>query len=136
MTAFERAELEVVRLARQHGWPASRILDQARDGGSDIAGIPGVCLEVKRHETASPWAWWAQVTAAAKPGEIPVVAFRRSQSEWLAICQLEALAPDDLATIVETHIRSAIDPDVLDRVVAAERADRAELLGLPAGSES
>ena len=86
-----RAELEVVALCRAQGWPASRILDQARDGGSDIAGIPSVCLEVKRQEIASVWAWWAQVTAAAKPGEIPVVAFRRSNSDWLALCEFSEL---------------------------------------------
>lgn len=96
MSATERrkgidAELEVVKLAREFGWPASRRLDQPRDGGGDIAGIPAVCLEVKRQETASVWAWWAQVEAAAKPGEIAAVAFRRSASPWLSVIELDEL---------------------------------------------
>jgi len=86
-----RAELEVVALCRAEGWPASRNLDQARDGGSDILGIPGLCLEVKRTERADVWAWWQQATNAAKPGQIPTVAFRRSQSDWLAICEFSEL---------------------------------------------
>ena len=96
MSASERrkgadGELEVVKIARAHGWPASRNLDQPRDGGSDIRGIPAVCLEVKRQETTSVWAWWTQVETAAKPGEIPVVAFRRSSSDWLAIVTLDEM---------------------------------------------
>jgi hypothetical protein len=96
MSASERrkgadGELEVVKIARAHGWPASRNLDQARDGGADIAGIAGVCLEVKRTEIAHPWNWWAQVTAAAGATQLPVVAFRRSSSPWLAIVELDEL---------------------------------------------
>jgi hypothetical protein len=97
MSASERrkgadAEREVARLARSHGFAgAARNLDQVRDGGADILGIAGVCLEVKRTELAHPWNWWAQVTAAASPTEIPVVAFRRSSSPWLAIVPLDEL---------------------------------------------
>jgi hypothetical protein len=84
-------ELEVVKIAREHGWPASRNLDQPRDGGSDILGISAVCLEVKRTERADVWTWWRQVTGDAKPGEIPLVAFRRSASPWLAVVELDEL---------------------------------------------
>jgi hypothetical protein len=96
MSASERrkgadGELEVVKMARAHGWPASRNLDQPRDGGSDILGIPATCVEVKRCERADVWAWWRQVTDDAKPGEIPVVAFRRSGSQWLAVVELDEL---------------------------------------------
>lgn len=54
----------------------------------------GVVLhsEVKRHETARPWAWWEQATTEAPPGTMPVVAFRRNRSKWLAIVDLEQLA--------------------------------------------
>jgi hypothetical protein len=48
--------------------------------------------EVKRQETARPWAWWAQASEEAPPGTMPVVAFRRNRSRWLAIVDLEQLA--------------------------------------------
>lgn len=95
MSASERrkgadGELEVVKIARAHGWPASRNLDQPRDGGSDILGIAGVSLEVKRTEQASVWAWWSQASADCGT-KLPVVAFRRSASPWLAIVELDEL---------------------------------------------
>jgi hypothetical protein len=48
--------------------------------------------EVKRQETARPWQWWAQASSEAEPGAVPVVAFRRSRSPWLAMLELGALA--------------------------------------------
>lgn len=50
-------------------------------------------------------------------------------------CQLEALAPDQLAAVVEAHLRSFFREDVLEREIEQERLDRVELfLGLPSGS--
>jgi hypothetical protein len=51
-------------------------------------------------------------------------------------CQLEALAPDQLATVVRTAIETLIDTDMLNAQLAHEQDDRAELLGLPPGSAS
>lgn len=86
-------EREVVALLRAAGLPVDRT---ARQGGisvrGDLAGIPGVHVEVKRQEQARPWAWWEQAQADAPAGTIPVVAFRRSRSEWLALLPLDALA--------------------------------------------
>lgn len=48
--------------------------------------------EVKRQETARPWAWWEQASSEAPAGTMPVVAFRRNRSPWLAIADLEQLA--------------------------------------------
>jgi hypothetical protein len=83
-------ELEVVKIARAHGWPASRNLDQPRDGGSDILGIAGVSLECKRCERTDVWRWWSQATEDCGT-KLPVVAFRRSASPWLAIIELDEL---------------------------------------------
>ncbi len=54
----------------------------------------GIALhsEVKRQEVARPWAWFEQAYAEAEPGSIPVVAFRRNRSPWLAIVELHHLA--------------------------------------------
>lgn len=48
-------------------------------------------------------------------------------------CQLEALAPDLLAEIVDAAIRERMQRDVLARVLDLEAGDRARLLALPAG---
>ena len=51
-------------------------------------------------------------------------------------CQLEALAPDELAEIVRAEIENRIDFEIFESVLAQERDDRAELLALPPGAES
>jgi hypothetical protein len=99
MSARERrkgaaGELEVVGLVQAAGWPLARRThdgrEQARRG--DIANGPaGVHLEVKRTERADVWGWWAQATADAGDGVAPVVAFRRSRSDWLAIVEFDEL---------------------------------------------
>ena len=48
-------------------------------------------------------------------------------------CQLEALPPDTLASIVREAIRSQLDLTQYDYVLDLERDDRAQLLGLPPG---
>lgn len=51
-------------------------------------------------------------------------------------CQLEALAPDDLAHIVEDAIRSRMDLKKLNRQIAIETGERIDLLhSLPAGAD-
>lgn len=53
---------------------------------------PHVHCEVKRCETTRPWAWYEQASSEAPAGSVPVVAFRRSKSPWLALIELEDLA--------------------------------------------
>jgi hypothetical protein len=69
--------------------------------------------------------------------ELPTAPAKRSDSRsatWQGgTCQLEALAPDDLATIVRDAILSWLDIDDLARILEIERLERAELLGLPRG---
>lgn len=90
----KRGELELVHLLRNHGWPdAKRTSDgQRQHGRGDIAhGPAGIHLEAKRQETTSIWTWCAQAEAEAPPGCIPVVAFRRSRSPWMACIPLDEL---------------------------------------------
>ena len=62
----------------------------------------------------------------------PKVSDSRS-ARWVGgqTCQLEALAPDVLAGVVRGAIEAKFDRDVLRGVLAEERLDRSELLGLP-----
>lgn len=48
------------------------------DAGSQLV----LHSEVKRHETARPWAWMAQAWRDAPVGTMPVVHFRRNRSRW------------------------------------------------------
>jgi Holliday junction resolvase len=48
--------------------------------------------EVKRQETARPWAWWEQASSEAPAGTVAVVTFRRNRSPWLSMLETERLA--------------------------------------------
>lgn len=100
-------EREVRALYQAHGFEVRGL-----EGGGDhlavlhgIHALPGLDIptlgqrrpltihsEVKRTETARPWAWWEQASAETPPGSLTVVAFRRSRSPWLALANLDALA--------------------------------------------
>jgi hypothetical protein len=88
-----RGEREVAAIYEAHG-----LTVRGLEGGGDHLVV---CVEdsdvrlhseVKRQETARPWAWWEQATAEAPAGSIPVVAFRRNRSPWLVIVSLDTLA--------------------------------------------
>jgi len=103
-------ELELCAILREHGWKDARRTHDGREQAlrGDIAhGPAGVHLECKRTEKASVWAWWKQACDDAwvggkesalegikyKTRQIPVVAFRRSRSPWLALIELDELLP-------------------------------------------
>lgn len=85
-----RGEREVLELLERHGF-AVRGLEGS---GDHLALGHGVVLhvETKRQEVARPWHWYEQASSEAPNGTIPLVAFRRSRSPWLALVDLEALA--------------------------------------------
>lgn len=66
------------------GVDCKRKLGAARDGGDDIQ-VGQFRIECKRHETTKVWEWYAQARANASAEEIPVVVFRRSRSESMAL---------------------------------------------------
>lgn len=60
-----------------------RNLEQVRHGGSDVNGVPGLEIEVKRVEANGINQWWAQVCRAAqKTGKTPFLAHRRNRQPW------------------------------------------------------
>jgi hypothetical protein len=69
---------------------------------------------------------------------LPTAPAKRSDSRsrsWVGgTCQLEALPPDVLATIVSDTIASHMSAQQLVAVVATEQEERAQLLGLPRGA--
>lgn len=71
---------DVRRRVRQH------------DGDSDLEGVPGWCIEVKRHAKAGRAnlrTWWAQSVAQSEPScSIPVLLYRQDRDEWRAVWPL------------------------------------------------
>jgi Holliday junction resolvase len=85
-------ERELAALIREHtGWDVRRRVRQ-HDGDSDLEGVPGWCVEVKRHKTALPGdiaQWWAQAYRQADDcGGIPVLFYRADRREWRAVWPL------------------------------------------------
>lgn len=88
----ERGEREVVELAKAHGFThARRNFGSGSQGGGDLTGIPGLCLEVKRQERIQLQAWWRQAMDAAAPGEAPALAIRWSGGPALGVIELDEL---------------------------------------------
>lgn len=65
-----------------------------RDGDSDLEGVPGWCIEVKRHAIATRASirqWWTQACEqAARAGAdcLPVLLYRQDRDEWRAVWPL------------------------------------------------
>ncbi len=98
MSAMQRnkgksGEREAGALVRElTGWDVRRRVRQ-HAGDSDLQGVPGWALEVKRHRTATPGEvarWWAQ--AVAQAGDLlPVLLYRADRAEWRAVWPLAVL---------------------------------------------
>lgn len=88
-----RGEQEIIALLKAHGWTGARrnFASGGYGGGDVIGGPPATDWEIKRCERAQVWAWLAQLTAAASPTNLPVLAFRRNHSQWWACIPLEDL---------------------------------------------
>src|SRR5262245_62810646 len=68
-------------LPNGHGVLFKRNLEQTREGGFDILGLPWLALEIKRQETLSIGAWWQQCLTQAD-GRVPVLAYRQNNKPW------------------------------------------------------
>lgn len=92
-------EREVAELVRDlTGWDVRRRVRQ-HGGDSDLTGVPGWSVEVKRHRTATPGeiaAWWAQAVAQAG-GALPVLLYRADRAQWRARWPLACVLTDQRA---------------------------------------
>ena len=90
----KRGEREIARIFREAGWETARRTSQycGKTGdASDVTGVPGLHIEVKRVEREQVRAWMAQAerdAQAAGNGDIPVVVHRRSGAPWLVTISL------------------------------------------------
>ncbi len=88
-TKGQTGEREAAALIRDlTGWDVRRRVRQ-HDGDSDLEGVPGWSVEIKRHASASRAdirAWWAQAVAQAQQsGCLPVLFWRKDRDQWRAV---------------------------------------------------
>lgn len=88
------AELEVVRLLRNHGWPYAHRSSRGTAQKGDIEkGPAGAVMEVRRRESLSVPAAMREVMGRCEPHELPLLVHRRSNQPWLVTMELEELLP-------------------------------------------
>ena len=71
------------------GWDVRRRVRQ-HDDDSDLEGVPGWSVEVKRHRTATRGdlaRWWAQAVTQAG-ALLPVLLYRADRAQWRAVWPL------------------------------------------------
>ena len=83
-------------LSRDLGLDLTRNLDQVREGGADILGVPGFIIECKRCQVLNKAMWWKQVVKAGLqyPHLIPVVAYRMNRQPWRYMLPLWLIVVD------------------------------------------
>lgn len=79
-------------LSDQLGFVVKRNLGQARDGADDLT-VQKFRIEVKRQETLQMDKWSQQVEACVKPGEVPVLIYRRNGQPWRVCLRLDDFIP-------------------------------------------
>ena len=94
-TKGNSGEREIARLlADLTGYEVKRRVRQ-HEGDSDLEGVPGWCIEVKRHAKApraSVRQWWHQACQQAQERvQWPVLLYRQDRDEWRAVWPLSVL---------------------------------------------
>lgn len=86
----KRGERELASKLREYGYDARRGQQYCgANGDADVTGLPGLHVECKRTERLELYEALAQARNDTKEGEIPVVAHRRNNCEWVMIIPLE-----------------------------------------------
>lgn len=87
----KRGELEFAHLCREHGYDCRRTAQYCGNTGdaSDVVGLPGVHIEVKRVERLNIEQAMSQAVRDAKDSECPIVAHRRNDCGWLITMRAE-----------------------------------------------
>lgn len=82
----KRGEREVANLLKEYGYPGRRGVQYCGIfGDSDVVGMDGVHIEVKRTEKFRLYDAMEQSKHDAKPGEIPTVWHRQNDREWVVV---------------------------------------------------
>jgi hypothetical protein len=93
-------EREAAALVRDlTGWDVRRRVRQ-HGGDSDLEGVPGWSVEVKRHRSATRGdlaGWWRQAATQAGVHNVPVLLYRPDRADWRAVWPLAVLLIDQRA---------------------------------------
>lgn len=82
-------EREFAKVCREHGYEARRGQQYCgANGDADVIGLPGIHIECKRVERLNIEEAMSQSKADAKR-DIPIVAHRKNNSEWLVTMRAE-----------------------------------------------
>lgn len=86
-----KGEREFAAFCREQGYDCRRTSQYCGQTGdaSDVVGLPGMHIEVKRVERLNIEDAMSQARRDAKPGEIPMVAHRRNNCRWLVTMDAE-----------------------------------------------
>jgi hypothetical protein len=92
-TKGARGELEAASLiADLTGWVVKRRV-RNHAGDSDLVGVPGWSVEIKRHASATRGdiaRWWTQAAIQATDA-LPVLLYRLDRDQWRAVWPVAAL---------------------------------------------
>lgn len=79
----KRGERELAGILRKYGFDSRRGQQYSgANGDADVAGLPGIHVEVKRVERLNISEAMKQSQRDARPGEIPTVFHRKNREEW------------------------------------------------------
>ncbi len=86
----KRGELELAKKLREYGYNCRRTQQFCGiNGDADVIGLPGLYIECKRVEKLNLYEAMAQAKRDAKPGEKPVVFWRRNNHKWLMVFEID-----------------------------------------------
>lgn len=87
-----KGEREFAALCREQGYDCRRTSQYCGQTGdaSDVVGLPGLHIEVKRVERLNIEEAMSQARRDAKSDEIPIVAHRRNNCRWLVTMDAES----------------------------------------------
>lgn len=94
-----------------------RVVADPHGNDADLMSIPGLAIEVKRHETLNVNGWWRQAERQAdNTGSIPVLVYRQNRGKWkycipamllnLSIPGFITLEEDVFSSWLEIYLRS------------------------------
>ena len=71
---------------------------QCNKGGSDVAGLDWMALEIKRHESLSLDIWWEQCRLQCKKSQTPILLYRQNGKKWRAQTHATLLFGNDISS--------------------------------------
>ena len=86
----KRGELEFAKLCKSYGYDCRRSQQFAgMNGDADVVGLNGIHIEVKRVENLNISKAMEQSIRDNKNNDIPIVAHRKNNEEWLITMKAE-----------------------------------------------